>query len=197
MTDEALQKQFQTQVRRPASRVACPAPERLLAGAEAGGAEAVRLEVLDHVATCLDCRAEYEVARTLMLAAMAPTARRRWLPYAVAASAVLAAGLLATWQSRGTTAPVLRGDPGAMALWGAEINDSAIQFAWRPAADSRRYTLEVITDVGDVVFSTQTSDTVIVVPSTSLRSGALTWSVLAEREDGTGQRSVVGLLTLP
>jgi hypothetical protein len=158
----------------------CVSPEDLLALVTRQGAEEHRLEVLDHVMSCAECRREFELLQAIEAAgaAMAEPSpslswSRRWMPLALAASVVLAVGIgLAVRQTepdeinRGGTASIQLVAPDGEVPAGQPI-----AFTWHPLSGARRYRLELLDGSDAVVFSSETPDTTLVLPAGRLRAG--------------------------
>ncbi len=170
---------------RGTGRERCVAPEELLALVRREGLEQRRLEVLDHVMTCADCRSEFDLLRAIEQAgaeavaadAMVATPRIsrrggwRWLtPMALAASVLLAVGI-GVGVERGRLGDagggnVMRGEAREVTLMAPAGDVRArppLTFAWRPVPGARRYELEVLDSGGDVVYAAKTVDTVLVM----------------------------------
>jgi hypothetical protein len=198
-----------------------PSPEELLALVQREGPEEQRLEVLDHVMACDDCRSDFELLRSVEDAgagapeSIDPPARadvvplhrttRRWtrfVPMALAATLLLAVGLRVGMQRSGDeTSDVMRGEADAVTLLSPSTDAAAgapILFAWRPIAGARRYELEVVDGGGTAVFSTATSDTAVILRDASaLTAGAeYQWWVRAVTDTGAQPRSALRPLRL-
>jgi hypothetical protein len=157
---------------RPAGRTVCPSPEALQALVRREGAEEQRLQTLDHVMSCSDCRADYDLLRSIegagrQLGATGRTSRRAWMmPAALAATLLVAVGVgRLTLKSSSDDELVRSGDErGAVTLLSpaAEVPaGTPVLFAWRPVPDARRYHLEVLNASGEVALEAETSDTSI------------------------------------
>lgn len=191
MNDRELQEAYAALFRaRPASRTACPSPERLRSLVERAGSESERLETLDHAMSCSDCRSEFDLMQAVANAR--PREPRRF-PLPLAAAAILAlavsGGLL--WRSFRSGAPAE--DPVRGALTPVELvaprGDSAgvpLRFVWRATPDSAAYGFELFTPAGDRVYATQGADTVVTLPdSVSLIPGqTYHWLVVVRWPDG-------------
>jgi hypothetical protein len=184
----------------------CPSPEVVLALVRREGSEGARLATLDHVMSCVDCRAEFDLLRSIELAgaktgAEARPGRRSWLvPAALAASVLLAVtiGRLAL-----PTAPesevVRSGADGGVTLVAPPPESPAglpMLFAWHPMPGATRYRLEVLTSDGQVALEAETADTAITLQGAAgLAPGDYKWWVGASSA-GTTARSALRPLRL-
>ena len=198
MTDERLRDLYERTLAtrdRDAARARCVSPEAMLALVRREGTEEERLETLDHVMACDDCRRELDLLRSIEAAgAQVEGARpadepialwsrgrrtaspswRRVVPFALAASLVLAVGVGVRDRlgaPGADSADVTRGEGGALALLtpaaAAYVDAGApVTFAWRPEPGARRYLLEVLDAQGNVVLSESTADTTLVLRDT-------------------------------
>ena len=179
MTDERLRELYQHAIaaRGDGVRTQCPAPERLLAVARREGSEEERLRTLDHAMSCGECMRELELLRVIekagtrisdagTLARREPARTwRRAVPLALAASAVLAVGLVVRGRhGDGASGDVMRGgDSAAIALHTPgdvelRTGDSLV-VAWQPVRGATRYVVEVLDADGRAVLADTTSDT--------------------------------------
>lgn len=139
-------------------------PEAMLALVQRTGLEAQRLEVLDHVMSCAECRQSFELLRSIEVAGRRAEHNqpRHLLSLALAASLVLLIGVSVVQRAGILNGPeVMRGNGAVTLLAPPEQVDpgQALVFAWRPVPAAQRYELEVL-DAGDaVVFTTTTTDT--------------------------------------
>jgi anti-sigma factor RsiW len=145
--------------------------------------ELARVEA--HLAECAECRQEVVAVRRLLR-----SRSRRWAWPAMAGLGVAATLLLILSrpgdQSR-PGGPPLRGDgseprdaPVALApAPNVTVSPESIGFAWRGAAGAVSYRLTLTDERGDVVWSSQTPDTTVVLPgSVRLTNGrAYYWYV--------------------
>lgn len=150
-----------------------------------------RLEATDlarveaHLAACLECRHEVIEVRRLLR-----RRTRRWSWVGVAGVGIAAALLLVLSRSGD------QGSPGQPPLRGGESEDrdapvalapgpnapiapDSVQFAWRGAAAAVSYRLTLTDEQGDLLWSTQTTDTTVALPgSVPLTNGrAYYWYV--------------------
>ena len=183
--------------RRVAS-TAHPEPEALVAVVERAGTEATRLEVLDHVMSCAECRYDLDLVRASLTAAEKPK-QRTWFRspsvglMAIAATLLLAAGVK-LFTNRGAdvdAGPVLRG-ASAVSTYPARWRSSGdATLAWRPTADAASYRLEVIDEAGAAVVDSTMRDTTLVISESALRNRrGLSWSVTATLGDGSSVSSL-------
>lgn len=203
LNDEQLRLAYVSSSRRaPADRVACPAPEALLAVAERSGNESVRLETLDHAMACDRCRRELELIRTSAVAAGLPKPRT-WFRSPSIGLTALAASLLAVAGVRlymtsgdAESGPRLRGGAGIVTHANTPAS-GGVRVAWRPATGAMSYRLEVL-QAGRAVLDTTMRDTSFVV-SDSLVSGSpeVLWTVSAILDDGTIVSSLPSPLRSP
>ncbi|HEY7481968.1 MAG TPA: hypothetical protein VH680_15745 [Gemmatimonadales bacterium] len=184
----------------------CPAPETLLALVRREGSEEERLATLDHVMSCLDCRKEFDLLRSIEVAgaeagAGARPGRRKWaLPVALAASALLAVVIGRFALPTAPESEVLRSGPDAGVTLVAPPREVAtgapIVFAWHPITGATRYRLEVLTDDGTVALEAETADTSITLQGAAdLAAGDYQWWVAATSA-GISARSTLRPLRL-
>jgi hypothetical protein len=195
MTDARLQQLYQEVLRRrvPADRAACVTPERLLDLVERRGPEEERLRTLDHAMGCARCRDEFELLRSVTVAAETRPAWRSARVLALAASVALLVGVGLAYRAltRGGTEPdVFRGpgdEIGLVAPIGAVPAEARLTFVWHAQRDAMQYRLEVLDAEGAAVFSTTTRDTSVTAPeSLRLAPGArYRWWVRATLRDGS------------
>jgi hypothetical protein len=128
---------------------------------------------------------------------------RGFIPIAAAASLLLAVGIGIGVQRGGGGEPadVMRGaaDEVALVAPAAEFRvGGPITFAWRPVPGARRYELEVVDGGGTAVFSTRTTDTLVVLnDATRLVPGVdYQWWVRAVTDGGAQPRSPMRRLRL-
>lgn len=216
MNDERLRELYKHAIdaRAPGTRADCPSAERLLALARREGSEAERLQTLDHAMSCGDCMRELELlrviekagGRTAHSAAAARPARfaswRRAVPLALAASLVIAVGLVVRERGRmgDAAADHPRGADSALGLHTTrEVTLSSrdtLPLAWAPVSGATRYVVEVLDDGGRAVLTESTSDTVHVVRDLGrLAPGReYRWWVRAQLVGGAQRSSPLGRL---
>jgi anti-sigma factor RsiW len=149
------------------------------------GAERARVEA--HLADCADCRADAVAA---LRARSRPGAAWRWTVPALAAAVIL---VLAVPRARRTPVAVdhERGAPPATVQLvapdiGVVLPLADVQLVWRSVAAGTDYRVTVTGEDGTRIYAMSTRDTVVDVPSTSLRpAGRYLWTVDALRPDGT------------
>ncbi len=207
MNDERLREVYAAALERGAvgSGATHATPEAIAALARREGAESERLATLDHVMSCRECRAEFDLLRAVEQAGAQGEAarvrtRRAWLvPAALAATLLVAVGVgrMVTTRggddiSRGDAAPLTLLKPGPGAVAG-----SPVTFVWSPAPGARRYVLEVLDAGGGVVLSAETTDTVATpAEAGGLPPGDYKWWVRATTSDARTLRSPVRPLRL-
>jgi hypothetical protein len=173
LTDEGLRAAYQQALdaRRVPGREGCVAPEAMLAVLRREGSEEQRLEVLDHVMACGACSSEFELLRSLELAAVAPTGRpvpaaprmvrRIAIPLALVAAVLLVITVKPLLKS--TEGPdVKRGTSRGVTLVAPPEEIAAgtpPTFIWKPVVGAQSYEIELLDEKGAVVWSTRTSDT--------------------------------------
>ena len=152
-----------------------PIPTRSWRWSAARAARTSRLATLDHVMSCADCRAEFDLLRSIEQAgaeagAAAAPARRRWImPAALAASVLLAVVLGRLMLPAVPESEVVRsGEDGGVTLLAPPPEAAAgspMLFAWHPISGAGRYRLEVLTSEGEVAMEAETADTAITLQS--------------------------------
>ena len=195
MRDEQLRAAYAEAVAsRPVQREGCPPPEQIRALVERAGSEPDRLVTLDHVMTCSACRREYDLIQSVA-AGRATARQRRLVPLAAAAVvALLFSGTILFVALRvSSQADALRGSGAAIELVsprGAEGN-RPVTFIWRSQQEGTVYSVEVFTPAGDVVYTTETSDTAVALPlDVPLTTGeTYHWWVSIRTPDGREARS--------
>ncbi len=195
--DDALRAAFAAATRTPpATRAGCPAPEALQELADGSGDAPERLVLLQHVATCAACRADFDLLRTASQAAAATTVetqapratrtRPRWVPM-LAAAAVLAVVASTVLREVLPGDDVVRGDAatgvGDVRLIALEERGDSVRLIWGAVPQAVRYTAEVTLDDGSPVFTAETADTIAVGARQAGRIAR--WRVMATLLDGT------------
>jgi hypothetical protein len=206
VSDERLRELYAAALAGRPSDTAHPAPEALAALARREGPEADRLATLDHVMSCVECRRDFDLVRSVERAgaeggvAGRGAARRSWfMPAALAAGLLLAVGL-GRQLLRGP-ADTTRGDEaGAIVLVQPDPDMPAGQpltFAWHPVAGASRYRLELLDGTGAVAASAATADTSATPESArALPPGEYQWWVRALMADSRTLRSPLRSLRL-
>jgi len=212
VTEEGLREAYQRALdaRRLSGRERCVAPEAMLSLLRQEGSEDQRLEVLDHVMGCGECRAEFELLRAMEEAGAAttertapvlgPSLRRFAPPLALAASLILVVTF--AHRSRSPEASdVERGMADGITLLepSAEIDEaSPLTFAWKPVPGAERYELEVLDEKGALVWGAKTSGTSVTLSDPRLLPPGKTyrWWVRATTGSGAQRASPVRSLRI-
>jgi hypothetical protein len=160
------------------------------------------MATLDHAMGCDACRRELELLRSVTVAGGAAGSvgffglwrtldpRRRaaaaavlFLTTGALVTAALRRGGEDTWRG-GATDIVVVSPSGPTSL-----NDAAT-LVWRSVPGATLYQAELISGSGENIYSSQTSDTLLLLPPTvTLTPGTeYVWTVTAERADGTQAR---------
>ncbi len=176
----------------------CPAPESILALVRREGAEDARLATLDHVMSCADCKAEFDLLRSIEQAgaeagAAAKPGRKRWMgPLALAASVLLAVVIGRFAIPSVPESEIMRSGDGGVTLLAPPPEAPAgdpLSFAWHPIEGAGRYRLEVLTAGGDLALEAETADTTITLQGVAdLAPGEYQWWVGAS-SPGSSARS--------
>ncbi len=175
-----------------------PAPEAIAIAVERSGTETDRLAVLDHVASCAACRAEFELLRAAQTAArqLVPATWRVQGIGLAAAAAVLVAIALAVARSSAVHLSAAAPDRGAtqasrphtitlIAPIGPAAS-TAPRFVWHRVPTAGSYHFEVLDDSGGVVVRADTRDTAFT--AVALTAGrAYQWWVQTRVEGETWQ----------
>ena len=210
--DEALRAAYEPALRESTTTHGrdCPSETALLSAVRGEGGEAERLRVLDHALKCPACRRELALVhavssgeRNAAPQALRDVSWRRWMPAALAASVVVAAGLgVIRARTRGAEDITRAGAPagGSPALVtpasGAAVRAGMVQFVWRPVAGVIQYALEVDATDGTVLFSSTTRDTMLRASIPPTATGDTRWLVRAKLQDGSEKRSEARVLTV-
>jgi hypothetical protein len=165
--------------------------QALAEGTHAGTDREARLDAI-----LADPRTADEFQFFLDLARDRPAARRappHWLP--IAASLVIATGVLGLWRTLGTgTEEPLRGlDPTVQLIapaGGAAIEPGTV-FVWHPVENASDYRLEVMDEEGNSLVSVLTIDTTYLMPVSHPPAPGIRyrWWVVARLHDGTELRA--------
>ncbi len=207
-----------------ADRSNCPSPESLEAVARGlghSGTEHARdVATLDHVLSCAHCRPEFDLLRTVTVAAekaeLARPATRAAFPLfagwsrsrvLVAASALLAVALGGeAWRrtrSTGNDQFVVRGTDGEVTLIAPVTTTggdamplaSVRAFTWQSVPNASAYTIELHDTANAVLLSRITADTTISLSDDELArvkaASTFDWMVTARRGDGNERRSAL------
>jgi putative zinc finger protein len=155
----------------------------------AGSADVARIEA--HLADCADCRREVIEVRRLL-----PGGTRRWRWSAAAALAAAAVLLLVVGRPGGPHAPTGSSTrsghteslaPAILApVDGATMPGSTARFVWHSVSGAAAYRLTLTDERGDVVWTTESTDTGAAPPPTIRLSSGRTyyWSVDVLLRDG-------------
>lgn len=181
-------------------------PEAIAALARREGSETERLATLDHVMSCIECRAEFDLLRAVegagvQAGAARAGARRAWfVPAALAASLLVAVGVGRLVMKPGEDDLTRGGETSALTLLhpGAEaVAGDSITFVWHSAPGARKYAVEVLDAGGGVVASAETADTSATPgAAAALPPGDYKWWVRATTIDAKTLRSAVRPLRL-
>ena len=182
-----------------------PGPEALVALVERAGSEAARLEVLDHVMACDECRRDLDLVRASVGAAGAPQKQSTWFRspsfglVALAATLMVAAGVRLFMASADPEAgPTLRGGSGVSTYPVQWLPSVGAGLAWKPAPGAESYRVEVIDESGTALVDSTMRDTVLVVADSLIRNRrGITWSVTATLGDGSTVTSLPTGLVRP
>jgi len=205
LNDETLRGAYAHRVHEKGShRPDCPSPDQILAALRRQGTEAERLDVLDRALKCPECRRELALLDAVSDGGSteAGGARihrwRRFVPLALAATVLLAVGIVGPWRDRAE--PLRSGESGGPALIAPDdaspFTTGQVTFVWRPLAGAVRYTVEIIGADGAVLFAAVTADTTLTSRVDTIPNGEHSWSVRARRDDGTEVRSDLRALRL-
>jgi hypothetical protein len=165
-------------------RRGCPPPESLMAVVTRAGSEPERLKITNHVMTCPHCLPEFELLRSLDVAAPEAAPSRRWLALAASIVVLIASGVVL----RGVLQPgepVLRGTAGVQLVLPAEgeVVGPDARLSWRTVRDAVSYQVEILTTAGSVVRIETTRDTTLAIGSLP-DGGSYLWQVTADRGSG-------------
>jgi hypothetical protein len=215
MTDQRLRDLYSRGIEARGLSDQCPPAEALLALVQREGAEAQRLETLDHAMACAGCRSELALLHAIEKAGRTPGEQKettrvrlkqpalpRYIALALAASLVLAIGLgPARWLWQGETAGPTRGGAPELTLLApvpGAIAEMPVTFVWRPSPGARDYTVEVLTLAGTLSFTGKTSDTMLVASSVdALVPGEYQWWVRARSANDVELRSQMRYFRIP
>jgi len=206
--DEALRAAYEPALRESATTHGpdCPTEQELLSAVRGEGDEAERLRVLDHALKCPACRRELALLHAV---SSEPRAARRvirdlswqrWMPAALAASLMLAAGLAGVVRYRTRSAEDITRAGAAMGpvlvtpANGAAVRPGLVRFVWRPIPGVIQYTLEVDATDGTVLFSSPTRDTTFSASIALTAVGENRWLIRAKLQDGGEKRSETWVL---
>jgi len=197
MNDDRLRAVYaEVLARRGAGRAGCPAAEEIDALATRRGPEAGRLETLDHVMGCSECRREFDLLRSVLRTGPpADTLRPRI--FALAATLTLTAGAVLIWRAASNpVAGPLRGSDHPVVLLSPADGVSLTEppaLVWRSVDGAVSYRVEVLDRTGTVVTTAVGPDTVVRLPSDALApaDSAYRWRVVAELRTGGSLSSAI------
>ncbi len=183
---------------RPGSRTDCPSPDELRALVERVGDETARLATLDHVMSCAACHQELALLQAIHAARpreprLMP---RQWLAAAGLLILLAGGGLLARGVMNRTPDDLTRGSPSGaesaqeipvVSPRGPVAVGGLTSLVWHAVPGAVTYTVEVLDDSDRVLFTRQTSDTLVPVSRVSGHPAA--WWVRASLSDGTDRHS--------
>jgi hypothetical protein len=205
LSSDDLRAAYEEVVRRrtSAQRGSCPDPAEILEVLELRADEERRLEILDHVMACSECRREFDLLRPVAMARPG----RRWIPSRWLAAAASLAVLFGTgygiWRGVvGGGESTFRGvvDPVELVLpEEGTVAAGVLEFTWRAYPGAFEYVLEVVDEDGEALLSLVSPDTSLVV-SPELRAGiegAVIWWVRARLTTGGERRSEARSLEFP
>jgi hypothetical protein len=189
VNDEPLRTRYGEHLATRSHRgVDCASPEDLLAVADGSASEPGRLRTLSHVGGCRHCQADLDLlmsAREAAVVAMpAPTWRR--FPVLAAASIVLVlgGGFVIREAMRGSTTDPQRDVAASVVRLIAPAESLAaagpVHLVWATVPGARSYEVEIVRPSGEVVYTTSTRDTTVLLPAATLVPGAdYRWWVVA------------------
>lgn len=153
-----------------------------------------RIAALEAVYADPAARAEFEFLREIARERPGPAGRGFVWRAAAAIMVVVAGGLV--WRASSPEGPEpLRGPEPEVALLAPAVGARLAPgetLVWRRSAGTVRYSVEVVTEGGEVAFRGETTDTTIIVtiaPGTIWPSGPAQWWVTAQAGGNAGQRS--------
>jgi hypothetical protein len=181
-----------------------PTPEALAAAAEGRDSEDVRLLTLGHVATCAQCRSDFDLlwatdraGRQLM------AGRRRAWTVAAATIAVIAAAVVLVVLPGSHHVPSVGGGvapdtAGSLERGAAGATPTITLIAplvWHAVPGATRYDVEILDDGGSPVFHSITADTTVAMPALDAGRHYRWW--VRTSVTGTSWRSPFGEFTTP
>jgi hypothetical protein len=143
------------------------------------GAEASAFE--EHTFNCDRCFEELQRGSEVRAAATGEPAAAHprpgtttWLPLALAATVLLAAGLWLAQPLFETPDPVYRDAGGGTGTLAVDVmhDDDRVTLTWAPVRGADRYGIRVFSDAGDPVFEQQSRETSIDLPVTRWRASS-------------------------
>lgn len=218
MTDDTRLRQAYARLvaePRAESRATCPSGERLLAVVEREGAEATRLETMEHVMQCAACRRDLELLRAAVAAAteaggMRPDAHarpmggRRPFPMrtlAAAAGIVFVVGVGIIVRDRGDGrdedgTPRFRstGRPQLTLVPPVTSADGSVLLQWRSVPHAVQYRVDVFDAGGRTVATATGKDTTFTLGASAAREDSIRYVVTAVQADAGEVTSVPGMV---
>jgi hypothetical protein len=197
MNEDRMRELYaRSSARRAASDPPCEVSlEAMVDVLERRGSEEERRRVLAEILRSPACREEFELLRAVVRASQpvrAPVVVPQIWRWAAGIAAVAGLGLaFAVW--RGRSPEPLRGGAPAIVLHGPADGAQVAAvpaFAWSPVPGALEYRLELLTDGGQVAFSSTVRDTTLALsPAPALPAGRYLWLVVAETPTGESARS--------
>ncbi len=169
-----------------------------------GGSETERRRAEAHLGVCDECRQELLAVGRLVRARTRARSRRCLALVPVAAAAVLALLFVPGLFEEADGPRARAGDESGQRIEvlspadGVSVTSDSIAFAWRPVAVGAQYSLHVTDEVGDVVLSEPTADTVLMIHAGLLRPGeTYIWYLDALLPDGESATTGLRRFTIP
>ena len=143
-----------------------------------------RRRVENHLASCIECRAE--IADASRIVATLPGRRR--IPVWISATAAAALVIMMVWPARNEVPRVAHREApvtatlSPIALQPVGLVDSAAILMWTSVPHADRYQVRVFAGDGSVLLEREITDTALVLPTSSGLQSGLTyyWKVVAE-----------------
>ena len=175
----------------------CPSVDQIHAVVNREGSEASRLQRLDHVMQCPECRKEFDLLRSIELI-RPPAPASNWRLWAFAATVVLVAGATVVWKMTQPRVDVLRGSSNQVTLVAPAVRavvQPPVTFSWHPVPGALSYRVELLDAAGGATWSSEAGDTTLLLEN--LPVGNVTgWKVTAEFLNGVPLESAVRELRL-
>jgi hypothetical protein len=183
MSDERELRRLSALIRDRVSseRSDCPPVEVLVAAATRGDGKAHRMPLLEHVATCLACRKDFDLLRTVVEAG---GGRRRWLRFGIplAAAAALIFAVSSPWRPGRA---LLRAPVPEVGLHPSIAATDSVRLVWASVTQAVRYQVELFSLAGLLLASTETRDTTFTIAwDEANRAADVRWMVRAYLPDG-------------
>lgn len=195
MSDDRLRTAYAALLasREPRTRDGCVAPDALLALVQQHGDEDARLRTLDHAMSCAACGRDLALLRTVHAAR--PRAITRIAGFAVAASILVAAGVVLTARPRHVEPELLRGgnDVSLISPRAGALETVPVRLIWHRVPLATSYDVTILDSDGARAVPRTTTDTTVTLTlglGASLRVGVdYTWIVTAHLPDNGERRS--------